>query len=78
MIYEWKVYKWRGRLHPENRAIKNSKFLASSWGRTFAILTSVVETNCIAMADNVIEESNNFPGKDELNWGYEEGKTSVR
>ncbi|KAI2667514.1 Carbonic anhydrase-related protein [Labeo rohita] len=25
------------------------------------------------MADNVIEETDNYPGKDELEWGYEEG-----
>lgn len=30
------------------------------------------------MADNVIEETENYLGKDELNWGYEEGKDSVR
>lgn len=29
------------------------------------------------MADNVIEESDYYPGKDELEWGYEEGKTAV-
>lgn len=26
------------------------------------------------MADNVIEESDYTPGKDELDWGYEEGR----
>lgn len=26
------------------------------------------------MADNVIEESDYVPGKDELDWGYEEGR----
>ena len=26
------------------------------------------------MADNVNEESDYIPGKDELDWGYEEGK----
>ncbi len=30
------------------------------------------------MADNVIEEADNYPGKDELEWGYEEGKDSMR
>lgn len=30
------------------------------------------------MADNVIEETDNYPGKDELEWGYEEGKDSIR
>lgn len=34
--------------------------------------------NSVAMADNVIEETENYLGKDELNWGYEEGKDSVR
>lgn len=29
------------------------------------------------MADNVIEEADNYPGKDELDWGYEEGKDSM-
>lgn len=26
------------------------------------------------MADSVIEESDYYPGKDELDWGYQEGK----
>lgn len=29
------------------------------------------------MADSVIEDSDYFPGKDDLNWGYEEGKNIV-
>lgn len=29
------------------------------------------------MADSVIEDSDYFPGKDDLKWGYEEGKNIV-
>lgn len=73
MFYGWEVSKRRGRLHPENR-LSEKQFLASAQDRTKVVLKAVGKENSVGMADNVIEETDNYPGKDELDWGYEEGK----
>lgn len=76
MFDGWKVNKWRGRINSE-KGPKELVVSASSRSRAVVTVKIQVGEKCVAMADNVIEESDNYVGKDELNWGYEEGKTTV-